>query len=41
MKDNNFKKTLNPSNWDKETWIGGALMVVAMIMFYVLIIIFH
>lgn len=41
QENKDFRETLNPFNWDKETWIGGILMIVALMMFYFLVLIFY
>lgn len=41
MTDKEYWQTCNPKNWDKDTWIGGALVVVVMALSYFIIVIFH
>ena len=41
MTDEEFWACRNPKNWDKDTWIGGAMVVVMLVLSYVLINIFY
>lgn len=41
MTDKEYWKCYNPKHWDKDTWVCGALTVVAMFMLYFIIVIFH
>ena len=41
MTDEEFWACCNPKNWDKETWAGGAMVTVMLVLSYVLINIFY
>ena len=41
MKEKEFWACYNPKNWDKETWAGGAMVAVMLVLSYVLINIFY
>lgn len=41
MTDEEFWACCNPKNWDKETWAGGAMVAVMLVLSYVLINIFY
>ena len=41
MTDEEFWACCNPKNWDKETWAGGAMVTVMLVLSYIVINIFY